>query len=207
VRLFDAGRRPGGREVVHERVLTAANLITLVRLLGLPLFVYLMVGPAAYGQAFGVLSAVAATDFLDGYVARRFDQVTRLGQLIDPLIDRALLATGGITLAALGILPWPVLALIVGRDLILFVTAGILFRGLPPIPVNRMGKFATANLLIGIPGFLLGRMSWAGAAAFGTAAWAFTIVGVVAYYLAGAQYARAARFALTVRRKDPPEGQ
>lgn len=159
-----------------------------------------MVGPAAYGKAFGVLAAVAATDFLDGYVARRFDQVTRLGQLMDPLIDRALLATAGITLAALGILPWPVLALVLGRDIILLVVAGILFRGLPPIPVNRTGKFATANLLIAVPGFLLGRMEWPGATEFGIAAWGFAIVGVVAYYVAGAQYARAARFALRVER-------
>lgn len=203
MRLFDAGQRLDGREVVHDRVVTAANLITLARLLGLPFFVYLMVGPAAYGQAFGVLSAVAATDFLDGYVARRFDQVTRLGQLIDPLIDRALLATAGITLAVLGILPWPVLALVVGRDVILFVAAGVLFRGLPPISVNRAGKFATANLLIGVPGFLLGYMEWSGARGFGIAAWGFTTVGVAAYYFAGAQYARAARVALKM--KEPPE--
>ncbi len=199
MRLFDAGRRAGGDEVVHDRVLTAANGITLVRLIGLPLFVWLMIGPAAYGKAFGVLSAVAATDWVDGYVARRFDQVTRLGQLIDPLVDRALLATVGLTLTALRIMPWPVIVLIVGRDVLLLGIGAVLFRGLPPIPVNRTGKFATANLLIGIPGFLLGRMDWPGALPFRYGAWGFTAVGIVAYYLAGIHYARAARIALTTR--------
>lgn len=200
MRLFDAGGRRDGREVVHDRILTVANLVTLVRLLGLPLFVYLMVGPAAYGKAFGVLATVAATDWVDGYAARRFDQVTRLGQVLDPLIDRVLLATAGITLAALGIVPWPILALIVGRDVVLLLAAAIVFRGLPPIPVNRTGKFATANLLIGIPGFLLGRMDWPYRIQFFFTAWGFTVVGIAAYYLAGVQYARAARLALPTDR-------
>jgi cardiolipin synthase len=193
VRLFEAGQRQGAPVVVHDRILTAANGITLVRLLGLPLFVYLMVELAAYGQAFAVLTAVGTTDWVDGYVARRFDQVTRLGQMIDPLIDRALLATAGVTLWLVGFLPLWILMLIVGRDVILFAAAGLLFRGPPPIPVNRTGKFATANLLIGIPGFLLGRMDWAGATEFRIAAWGFTAVGIAAYYAAGVQYAAAAR--------------
>lgn len=196
--LFDVGRRVGVGEVVHDRVLTAANAITLVRLLGLPLFVWLMIEPEAYGKAFAVLAAVAATDWIDGYVARRFDQVTRLGQLIDPLIDRALLATAGLTLAALRILPWPVVALIMGRDLLL-VSAAARFRELLSIPVNRTGKFATACLLIGIPAFLLGRMDWPGALPLRYGAWGFTAVGILAYYLAGIQYARVARIALAAR--------
>jgi cardiolipin synthase len=197
VGLFDAGARDG---VVHDRVLTVANGITLVRLVGLPLFVWLMIGPAAYGKAFVALVVVAATDWVDGYVARRFNQVTRLGQFIDPLIDRALLATAGLTLAALRIVPWLVVALIVGRDL-LFAIAAALRRELLSIPVNRMGKFATANLLIGIPGFLLGHMDWPGALLFRYGAWGVTTVGLVAYYLAGIQYAQAARVTLRTREK------
>jgi len=196
VRLFDVGRRAGAGEVVHDRVLTVANVITLIRLLGLPLFVWLMVGPGAYGKAFVVLAAVAVTDWVDGYVARRFDQVTRLGKLIDPLIDRALLATAGLTLAAVRILPWPVVALIVGRDVLVLGGAATLFRGLLPISVNRTGKFATACLLIGIPGFLLGRMVRSGAPLVHYGAWGVTGVGIIAYYVAGIQYARAARIAL-----------
>jgi cardiolipin synthase len=198
VRLFEAGRRVGSGQVVHDRVFTVANGITLVRLVGLPVFVWLMVGPAAYGKALGVLAAVAATDWVDGYVARRFDQVTRLGQLIDPLIDRVLLATMGVTLVVLQIIPWPVIGLIVGRDVLLLMAAALV-RELLSIPVNRMGKFATASLFIGIPGFLLGHMDWPGARPFHYGAWGFTAVGIVAYYLAGIQYARAARITLAAR--------
>ncbi len=199
MRLFDAGLREGQSRSVHDRVWTAANVITFARLLGLPLFVWLVVGSQAYGIAFGVLTLVGTTDWIDGYVARRFDQVTRLGRIMDPLIDRALLATAGITLMLVGILPWPIVALIVGRDVALLAIGAVLFKGVPAIAVSRTGKFATACLLIGVPGFLLGRMDWPGAVPFRWAAWAFTVVGIGAYYLAGIKYARAARVALRLR--------
>ncbi len=116
VRMFDAGLQDDRPVVVHDKVWTVANVITFARLLGLPLFVWLMVGPKAYGIAFATLVVVGTTDWIDGYVARRFDQVTRLGRLMDPLIDRALLATAGLTFAIDGILPRWVLALIDARD-------------------------------------------------------------------------------------------
>ncbi|CAN5457343.1 CDP-alcohol phosphatidyltransferase family protein [soil metagenome] len=202
VRMFDAGLREDRPVVVHDRVWTVANAITVLRLAGLPLFVWLMVGPQAYGLAFLTLVVVGTTDWIDGYIARRFDQVTRLGQVMDPLIDRALLATAGLTMAALGILPWPVIALIVGRDVVLLVAAAVLFRGNPQIPVTRLGKFSTACLLIGVPGFLLGHMDWGGAAFWGAAGWVFTVAGMITYYAAGGSYARAARQRLS----DPTTG-
>lgn len=196
VRMFDAGLRDDRPVVVHDKVWTLANVVTFARLLGLPLFVWLMVGPRAYGMAFLTLVVVGTTDWVDGYIARRFDQVTRIGRLIDPLIDRALLATAGLTLAAVGFLPWWVLALILGRDLLVVGGAFLLFRRNPQIPVTRSGKFATACLLIGVPGFLLGAMDWSGAAFWGTLGWIFTVVGLVSYYAAGVVYARLARQAL-----------
>lgn len=198
VRMFDAGLRDDQPVVVHDRVWTLANAITFLRLAGLPLFVWLMIGPQAYGMAFLTLAVVGATDWVDGYVARRFDQVTRLGKVLDPLIDRALLATAGLTLAALGILPWWVIALIVARDVILLAAAALLFSGNPQIPVTRLGKFATACLLFGVPGFLLGFMDWGGATFWGTVGWVFTAVGLVTYYAAGVVYARAAHARLAV---------
>jgi len=190
VRLFDAGLRTDRPVVVHERVLTAANAVTAVRLAGLPLFVYLVLGPAAYGIAFGLLALIAATDWVDGYIARRFDQVTRLGRLLDPLIDRLLLATAAITLLLEGFVPVLVAALVLGRDALLLTVTLVRYRGVPPLPVNRAGKFATACLLVGVPGFLLGNMRWAGAGLFLALAVGFTAVGVVAYYVAGGLYVR-----------------
>src|SRR3712207_6661666 len=113
VGLFNAGARTDGPTVVHDKIATAANGITAARLLGLPLFVWLTAAEQAYGWGFLTLAVVGATDWIDGYVARRFDQVTKIGKLIDPLIDRALLATAGITLLVLGLIPWWIVALIV----------------------------------------------------------------------------------------------
>lgn len=192
VRLFDAGAREGQPQTVHERVWTVANAITFARLLGLPLFVWLMLGPAAYGLATLTLGVVAATDWIDGYVARRFDQVTRLGKLLDPVIDRALLATAALTLLAVGFLPPVVVVAVVGRDVILLGAAVLLFNGVPPVPVSRAGKVATACLLVGIPAFLLANMDWIGAALAAVIAWLFTVVGIAGYWYAGYGYARAA---------------
>lgn len=200
--LFDAGSRGGDptQQVVHDRVLTVANGISFLRLLGLPVFVWLMVGPHAYGQAFLVLFVVGSTDWVDGYVARRFDQVTRLGKWLDPLLDRALLATAAVTLTALDFMPLWILVLLVGRDALVLGVGYLLFRGAPPIPVSRTGKFATACLLAGVPGFLLAGMDISAADAFGVVAWVLTVVGLFAYFVAGVGYARAA---VAWHREDP----
>lgn len=196
--LFDAGARHEGPATVHDRILTAANAITAVRLLGLPLFVWLVVS-GSYGIGFAVLVVVGATDWVDGYVARRFDQVTRLGKAMDPLIDRAMLATAGFTLLAVGFLPWWVLVAVVGRDAVLLAVGYVMFQGNPNIPVSRLGKFATACLLVGIPGFLLGHMDWAGADVFLVGAYAFSVLGIATYYVSGYRYWQAARVAVTMR--------
>lgn len=193
MRLFDAGAREGRPLVVHDRVLTVANGITALRLLGLPLFVWLTVGPRAYGIALLVLVLVAATDWIDGYVARRFDQVTRLGRVMDPLIDRILLATAGLTLMAVGFLSPIVVGLILARDVLLLGGSLIRFGGVPPIPVSRAGKFATACLLIGVPAFLPANMDLPYADACEVIAWVLTAAGIAAYYVAGVQYAQVAR--------------
>lgn len=192
--LFDAGRRgDAGQERVHDRLLTAANAITAVRLAGLPVFVWLVLGPQRYGAAFVLLVVIAATDWVDGYVARRFDQVTRIGKLVDPLVDRLLLATATITLAVAGLLPWALLALIVVRDAVILGVSVWWFAGVPPIPVSRVGKLATALLMLGIPGFLLSGVEWGGADAVRILAWLSTVAGIVAYYVAAARYGRVAR--------------
>jgi cardiolipin synthase len=198
VPLFDAGRRSGaGAELVHDRLLTAPNVITAIRLAGLPLFVWLVLGADRYLVAFWVLVAIAATDWIDGYVARRFDQVSRIGKLVDPLVDRLLLASAAITLVVAGLLPWPLLALILVRDVVVLGVSLAWFAGVPPIPVSRIGKLATALLMIGIPCFLLSGVDWAGADVIRAIAWTSTVAGIVAYYLAAARYGRVA---LAIRR-------
>jgi len=190
VRWFDAGTPRGRTLVVHDRVWTLANAITAVRLLGLPVFVWLVLGAAEYGWAFLVLVLLGATDWVDGYVARRFDQVTRLGRLMDPLIDRMLLATAAVTLVVAGFLPLLLALLVLVRDVALLLGVAIRYRGIPPVPVSRAGKFATACLLVGVPAFLPANLDWPGAGALAVVAWVATLVGIAAYYVAGVQYVR-----------------
>ncbi len=194
---FDAGGRPGEEPVVHDRVLTAANLITALRLCGLPLFVWLLLGRENLAAAFWTLVAVGSTDWIDGYVARRFDQVTRIGKILDPIVDRALLATAGVSLVLADIVPLWIVLLVVLRDVLVVGGGLVLFKGVPAIAVSRTGKFATACLLIGLPAFLLGAIDWAAAGFFAALAWIYTLVGLVTYYVAGLQYAR---LALELRR-------
>jgi cardiolipin synthase len=192
VPLFNVGARPG-RERVHDRTLTVPNVITAVRLAGLPLFAWLVLGPQRLVIAFWVLVAIATTDWIDGYVARRFDQVSRVGKLVDPLVDRLLLATAVITLMVAGLLPWPLVALILIRDIAMLGISLVWFGGVPPIPVSNTGKLATALLMVGVPAFLLAGVEWPGTAVVTGVAWSATVAGIVIYYLAGFRYGRVAR--------------
>jgi cardiolipin synthase len=192
VPLFNVGARPG-RERVHDRMVTVPNVITAVRLAGLPLFAWLVLGPQRLIIAFWVLVLIATTDWIDGYVARRFDQVSRVGKLVDPLVDRALLATAVITLLVAGLIPWPLVALILVRDIAVLGISLVWFGGVPPIPVSNTGKLATALLMIGVPAFLLAGVDWAGTLVFTVLAWSGTVAGIVIYYVAGVRYGRVAR--------------
>jgi cardiolipin synthase len=194
VALFNAGARDRtGRERVHDRLLTVPNLITAVRLAGLPLFAWLVLGPRRLFVAFLVLVAIATTDWIDGYVARRFDQVSRVGKVVDPLVDRLLLATAVITLMIAGLLPWPLVVLIVVRDALVLGASLVWFGGVPPIAVSNTGKLATALLMIGVPAFLLAGIGWPGSTVIAVLAWITTAMGIATYYLAGIRYGRVAR--------------
>jgi cardiolipin synthase (CMP-forming) len=192
VRDFDWGAR-GRREVVHDRVLTVPNAVSLLRLLGLPGFVWLMIGVHAYGWAVALLSVFAATDWVDGYLARRLGQVSRLGKILDPLVDRLFMATVVLTMwLGVGWLPWWMAALVLGRDAVLVAAALALFGRLPDIAVTKTGKFATFTLMFALPGIMIGHLEWFGAPLLLLAGWLLAITGLVAYYVAGLQYARAA---------------
>ena len=191
--LFDAGARSERPVTIHDRVATLPNAVSVLRLLGLPVFVWLVVGAGRYDVAFWLLVAIGATDWLDGYLARRLDQASRLGVVMDPLIDRALLVTAALTLLVEGLVPLALVAAVVLRDVVLVAASFALFGAIPPIPVSRIGKFATASLLAAFPSFLLAAIAWAGSDVFDVVAWALAMIGVVAYYVAAGQYAVAAR--------------
>lgn len=184
-------------EVQSDRIVTVPNAISLLRLLGVPLFLWLVLGPHADGWAVVLLVVSGATDWLDGYVARRTGQITRLGQLLDPIADRLYIAATLLGLWLRGIVPgWLVLVLL-GRDLVLAGYLAVLKRrGVTGLPVHFLGKAATFNLLIAFPLLLLAGWSelpssWQQPAL--VLGWAFAIWGTALYLWAGLLYVEQAR--------------
>jgi CDP-diacylglycerol--glycerol-3-phosphate 3-phosphatidyltransferase len=174
---------------VSGRILTLPNLLSLLRLLGVPLFVYLLLGPHADLPALGVLTFASISDWLDGRLARAWNQVSRLGQLLDPLADRLYIVAILITFVLRDVIPWQLAAAIAGRDLAL---AGCLLvlrhYGYGPLPVHFLGKAATFNLLYAFPFLLLSIGTGAAATVARPIGWAFALWGTALYWWAGALY-------------------
>ncbi|AFU01539.1 CDP-diacylglycerol-glycerol-3-P-3 phosphatidyltransferase [Nocardia brasiliensis ATCC 700358] len=148
--------------IFADRILTVPNVLSVLRLLGVPLLLWLMLVQRADGWAFALLIASGVTDFLDGKLARLLDQSSRLGALLDPFVDRLYLVT---TLAAFvirGLLPVWVAVLLIGREAVLALTLSIYKRrDLPPPDVIYLGKAATFALMSALPWLLAGEMDWA----------------------------------------------
>lgn len=178
---------PGGPPV-SDRVLTVPNALSLLRLLGVPLFLWLILAHHD-GWALAVLMVSGATDWLDGKLARRWNQMTRLGQLLDPLADRLYILATLVGLTIRDILPLWLTLVIVGRDVLLTGTLPVLRRhGYGPLPVHFLGKAATFNLLYAFPLLLLGDGSGAIATVANVFGWAFAIWGTCLYWWAGVLY-------------------
>ncbi|UOY02564.1 CDP-alcohol phosphatidyltransferase family protein [Blastococcus sp. PRF04-17] len=177
------------RETLPDRIWTWPNAISVLRLLGVPLFLWLLLVPEADGWAVVVLMISGVTDWLDGKLARWLDQSSRLGALLDPAADRLYIVSTLIALSLREIVPVWVVALLVGRE---FVLGGMLLilrhYGYPPLQVHYLGKAATLLLLYAFPGLLLADGDSWFATVIEPFAWAFTIWGTVLYVLAGLFY-------------------
>jgi len=187
------------QEAVSARVLTVPNLISFLRLALVPVFTVLLVQHRD-GWALGVLAFSAITDYLDGVIARRFHQVSRLGQLLDPAADRLFILVTIVTLAWRGVVPWWLVAALVLRDVLLGVVQLVLMRtGHGPLPVHLAGKAGTFALLYAFPLLLLGHWHGPVAAAATVLGWAFALWGVGLYWFAGGLYAVQAHRVLAAR--------
>lgn len=172
-----------------ERVLTVPNLLSALRLAGVPLFLWLLLGPHADVAALLVLMASGVTDYLDGWIARRYDQGSRLGQLLDPVADRLYIAATLVAFLVRDIIPVWLFVVLVGRDLLLTAMLPLLRRrGYGPPAVNLVGKAATLCLLYAFPLLLLGQFSGTTGDVCKPVAWAFALWGTALYVFAGVLY-------------------
>jgi cardiolipin synthase (CMP-forming) len=194
--------RTGGGQVpvgTTDRVLTLPNVLSTLRLVGVPLFLWAILAEQD-AIALVVLMLSGVTDYLDGKIARHYGLVSRVGELLDPLADRLYIATTLFGLAWREIIPWWLVAALVGRELLLAaVLAWIRRYGQVGLPVHFVGKAATFNLLYAFPLLLLGDgtstvADWALPIGWGFAWW-----GTVLYWVAGVMYIVQARRFLASR--------
>ncbi|APE35095.1 CDP-diacylglycerol--glycerol-3-phosphate 3-phosphatidyltransferase [Nocardia mangyaensis] len=188
--------------VFSDRILTVPNVLSMLRLIGIPVFLWLLLVRHADGWAFTLLIASGITDFLDGKLARMLDQASRLGALLDPLVDRLYLVTTLVAFVARGLIPWWIAVILIGRDLVLTATLSVYKRrDLPAPTVIYLGKAATFALMSALPWILTGEMDWAGAGLGWAFGWALLIWGTALYVWTGLLYAG---LAVAVARSIPP---
>jgi cardiolipin synthase len=172
-----------------ERVWTVPNVLSFLRLAGVPLMIWLILGPHSDLLAVLVLAAAGFTDWLDGYIARRWHQTSRVGQMLDPVADRLYILAVVVCLALRDLVPWWLVIGLVARDVMIALLVPMLrTRGFSSLPVHFLGKAATFNLLYAFPLILLGAADgtdWLLARVLG---WAFTLWGVSLYWWAGILY-------------------
>ena len=185
-----AERRPVvDREALPDRVWTLPNALSVLRLLGVPVFLWLLLGPEEDGWALVILMVSGFTDWLDGKLARWLNQGSRLGALLDPAADRLYIVCTLVALAIREVVPVWVVALLLGRELVLGVMLLVLRHyGYPPLQVHYLGKAATLLLLYAFPVLLIADGEGPLAAIAEPFAWALTIWGTALYLLAGLFY-------------------
>lgn len=172
-------------------VWTVPNGVSLLRLMGIPLFLWLVLVAEADVWAFVVLVVAGASDWVDGYLARKLDQRSRLGVLLDPLVDRLYILATLVGLALRDIIGWWLVAVLVGRDVLLLLLVPLLRRaGRVAVPVTYVGKAGTFALLWGFPVLLLGSLPGVWGAALSAFGWAFALWGTFLYWWAGVRYAQ-----------------
>jgi cardiolipin synthase len=188
--------------VSTDRVLTVPNILTVARLILVVAFAWLILGPGAELWAAVVLIIAAITDYLDGFIARRWHQVSRIGQILDPLVDRVTVLAVLIVLGLSEILPWWLVLLIIARDVVLLALVPALrSRGLFALPVHYLGKVATFLLFASFPLLLIGTGNAAWQSLADAIGWGLLVWGVGLYWYGAVLYIEQA---VRVLRAIPP---
>lgn len=186
--------------MLQGRVLTIPNVLSVIRLALLPVFAYLLLVTHSYGPAVAILMFSGASDWADGKIARLVDnQSSRLGELLDPLVDRVYMVSVPLVLALAGVVPWWLLVLLLSRDAVLAATLPVVrSRGVTALPVTYIGKAATFALMSGFPLILLGQWDSGWSRVVGAIGWGFVIWGAGMYLWSAVLYLIQVR--LVVRR-------
>lgn len=188
-----------------DRVWTVPNALSMIRILGVPVFLWLIIDHRD-GLALAVLAGSALTDYLDGKIARRYDLVTHLGEMLDPVADRLYILSALIGLCVRGIIPWWFFGLLVTRDVVgTVIVASVRRLGYRGLPVSFVGKAATFALLYAFPLIMVGdwRDGWGSVALI--VGWAFALWGLVLYWYAAWLYFVQARQLITADKVDGPK--
>ena len=190
------GQMPPGGDP-QARVVTIPNAISVARLAGVPVFLWLVLGPRSQAGdwwAVGLLIASGLSDWLDGKIARALNQQSRLGQVLDPAADRLYIVATIAALAIRAIIPWWLVGLLAARELLLAGVLAVLRRhGYGPLQVSFVGKAATLALLYAFPLLFLGSHATSYAEVARIAGWAFAIWGSALYWCAALLYVEQAR--------------
>lgn len=175
---------------MFDGIWTIPNAFTLLRLLLLPVFLYVLFGLENRAAAALLLGGLSATDWVDGYLARRLGQVSEFGKVFDPTVDRLLFVVATIAIIVDGSIPlWFALAVLFREVAVgLMMAIATLVYKMPRIDVTYLGKLATFLLMFAVPGFLMGNSDIAGADAFQVAAWLVGIPGLILSYWTGIAY-------------------
>jgi cardiolipin synthase len=191
-----------------DRVLTVPNAISMARLAGVPVFLWLVLVPQADWWAVGLLIAAGLSDWLDGKLARAWNQQSRLGEVLDPAADRLYIAATLIALAVRAIIPWWLVAVLVSRELVLGVALLVLRRhSFGPLQVSFVGKAATLCLLYAFPLLFIGSHDGTVALVARVTGWAFAIWGTALYWWAAGLYLRQARQVIAAAGRDEAAGE
>ena len=183
---IDADEAPG--EV--DTIWTIPNLVTLIRLLLLPVFVWVLFGLPSRQAAAWMLGLLGLTDWVDGYLARRLGQTSEFGKKFDPTVDRLWFVVGVVAIMINGAMPIWFGVAVLAREVLVggAVAIATVFFGMERFDVTWLGKTATFLLMFAVPGFLMAESSIGIADWFGVAAWCFGIPGLILSYYTGLKY-------------------
>ena len=186
----------------HDRLLTVPNVLSGLRLALIPVFVYLLLVTHADGWALAILIFSGASDWADGKIARLLNQSSKLGEYLDPAVDRLYMVTVPIALGLRGIVPWWIIAVLLARDVLLAAELPLLrTRGITALPVIYVGKAATFALMSAFPMILGGQFDALWSRVLLACGWAFLIWGMYMYLWSFVVYA--VQVVLVLRRMPP----